>query len=65
MDLSRCYDGARGRPARPATSDQPGSEPVVFGDVLATPAPVVRTDRVASLVEDVWGLRVDTVRQLS
>jgi Ser/Thr protein kinase RdoA (MazF antagonist) len=25
----------------------------------------MRTDRVASLVEDVWGLRVDTVRQLS
>jgi 4-aminobutyrate aminotransferase-like enzyme/Ser/Thr protein kinase RdoA (MazF antagonist) len=65
MDLSRCHDGARGRPARPATSDHPGSEPVVFGDVLATPAPVMRTDRVASLVEDVWGLRVDTVRQLS
>ena len=65
MDLSRCYDGARGRPAGPATSDRPGSEPVVSGDVLATPAPVVCTDRVASLVEDVWGLRVDTVRQLS
>ena len=65
MDLSRCYDGARGRPAGPATSDRPGSEPVVSGDVLATPGPVMRTDRVASLVEDVWGLRVDTVRQLS
>ena len=52
-------------PDRPHTSDRPGSEPVVSGDVLGTPAPVMRTDRVASLVEDVWGLRVDTVRQLS
>jgi hypothetical protein len=34
-------------------------------DVLGTPAPVVRTDRVASLVADVWGLRVGTVRPLS
>jgi 4-aminobutyrate aminotransferase-like enzyme/Ser/Thr protein kinase RdoA (MazF antagonist) len=34
-------------------------------DVLGTPAPVLRTDRVASLVQDVWGLRVGTVRQLS
>ena len=52
-------------PDGPHTSDRPGSEPVVSGDVLATPAPVMGTDRVASLVEDVWGLRVDTVRQLS
>ncbi|MGC1756528.1 MAG: hypothetical protein WA805_25825, partial [Trebonia sp.] len=52
-------------PDRPHASDRPGSEPVVSGDVLGTPAPVMRTDRVASLVEDVWGLRVDTVRQLS
>ena len=39
--------------------------PAVSGDVLSTPAPVLRADRVASLVEDVWGLRVGTVRPLS
>ncbi len=52
-------------PDRPHTSDRPGREPVVSGDVLGTPAPVMRTDRAASLVADVWGLRVDTVRPLS
>ena len=52
-------------PDGPHASDRPGSEPVVSRDVLDTPAPVIRTDRVASLVEDVWRLRVDTVRQLS
>ena len=46
-------------------TDRPGSEPAVSGDVLGTPAPVLRMDRVAPLVEDVWGLRVGTARQLS
>jgi 4-aminobutyrate aminotransferase-like enzyme/Ser/Thr protein kinase RdoA (MazF antagonist) len=52
-------------PDRPHTSGRPDGEPVVSGDVLGTPAPVLRTDRVAALVEDVWGLRVGTVRPLS
>jgi 4-aminobutyrate aminotransferase-like enzyme/Ser/Thr protein kinase RdoA (MazF antagonist) len=52
-------------PEQPPASDRPGGEPVVTGDVLDAPAPVIRTDRVASLVEDVWGLRVGTARQLS
>jgi 4-aminobutyrate aminotransferase-like enzyme len=38
---------------------------VTLPDVLGTPAPVMRMDRVASLVEEVWGLRIGTVRQLS
>ncbi len=52
-------------PDGPHTSGRPGREPVISGDVLGTPAPVMRMDRVASLVEDVWGLGVGTVRQLS
>jgi 4-aminobutyrate aminotransferase-like enzyme/Ser/Thr protein kinase RdoA (MazF antagonist) len=52
-------------PDRPHTSDRPGREPVVSGDVLGTPAPVMGPDRAASLVADVWGLRVDSVRPLS
>ena len=49
---------------RPHTSDRPGSGPVVAGDVLGAPAPVMPADRAASLVADVWGLRVDTVQLL-
>ena len=52
-------------PDGPHTADRPGSGPAGSADVLGTPAPVMGPDRVASLMEDVWGLRVDTVRQLS
>jgi hypothetical protein len=38
---------------------------VVPGDVLGTPVPVLGAGRVASFVEDVWRLRVGTVRPLS
>jgi hypothetical protein len=47
------------------TQPVPSVLPAVTGDVLGTPAPVLRTDRVASLVEEVWGLPVGTVRPLS
>jgi 4-aminobutyrate aminotransferase-like enzyme/Ser/Thr protein kinase RdoA (MazF antagonist) len=47
------------------TQAVPAGQSAVCGDVLGTPAPVLRTDHVASLVEGVWGLRVGTVRPLS
>jgi 4-aminobutyrate aminotransferase-like enzyme/Ser/Thr protein kinase RdoA (MazF antagonist) len=52
-------------PDRRHSPELPGGELVVSGDVLGTPAPVLRADRVASLVADLWGIRVGTVRQLS
>jgi 4-aminobutyrate aminotransferase-like enzyme len=48
----------------PSGAGQSG-EPAVSGDVLSTPLPVLRPDRVTALVAEVWGLRVDTVRALS
>ncbi len=37
----------------------------VSGDVLGTPAPVIQLDRIATLVEEVWGRRAGTVRPLA
>jgi 4-aminobutyrate aminotransferase-like enzyme/Ser/Thr protein kinase RdoA (MazF antagonist) len=75
-DLSAVLSLRLSRPGEPVTdlpdtpdrmrmSDRPGRGQAVPGDVLGTPAPVIRLDQVAPLVEDVWGLRVDTVRPLS
>jgi hypothetical protein len=50
---------------RPHTTERPGSDPAVSVDILATPAPVMRMDRIPVLVKDVWGLRVGAVRPLT
>ncbi len=54
-----------GTPDRPHASDRTGTERVVSGDVLGAAAPVVRIERIAALVEDVWALRAGTARQLA
>jgi hydroxylysine kinase len=39
--------------------------PAASGDVLGTPAPVLRADRVITVMREVWGLRADSVRPLA